>query len=75
MPSQVTEAAQTHVARRFTTFTSVSQETSNSDHREQLGVGGKVMVRRGLPISSFADNLHLKVIYATGSRYGMGGTH
>lgn len=45
------------------------------NHREQLGVGGKKVVRRSLPISSFADDLHLKVINATGSRYGMGGTH
>lgn len=55
--------------------TRVSQETLNSDHSEQLGVEGKKVVRRGLPISSFAYNLHLKVINATGSRYGMGGTY
>lgn len=59
----------------FISVTTVSQETPNSDHREQLSVGGKRVVMRDLPISSFADNLHFKVINTTGSRYGVGGTH
>lgn len=48
MPSQVKEAAQTHVAQRSTTFTSVSQEPLNLDHRKQLGVGGKEGGKEGL---------------------------
>jgi hypothetical protein len=61
--------------KQFISITSISKETSNSDRKGQLSVGEKKVVIRGLPISSFADNLHLEVINATGSWYGVGGTN
>lgn len=48
--------------------------TYTNSHHRILSAGEKV-ARKGLPISSFADNLHLKVINATGRRDGVGGSY
>lgn len=32
-------------------------------------------MKKALPISSFADNLHFKIVNTTGSGDGVGGTH